>query len=123
MSASREASAASAAPAPVRARMVLASLIIVATVANLNLAVANVALPDIGRAFNASQTELDLVAVGLGLPDHPPAGRGGIPAGPRLRAGPCQRDHRSRRQPRRSSVGPGRRLAHPGHQLRPGPRP
>jgi MFS family permease len=43
------------------------SLILVAAVANLNLAVANVALPDIGQAFNASQTALDLVAVGYSL--------------------------------------------------------
>jgi MFS transporter, DHA2 family, multidrug resistance protein len=39
----------------------------VAAVANLNLAMANVALPDIGRAFDASQTELNLVAVGYSL--------------------------------------------------------
>ena len=43
------------------------SLILVAAVANLNLAVANVALPDIGEAFDASQTELNLVAVGYSL--------------------------------------------------------
>jgi EmrB/QacA subfamily drug resistance transporter len=53
--------------APARAPLVLASLIIVAGVANLNLAVANVALPSIGAAFRASQTELDLVAVGYSL--------------------------------------------------------
>ncbi len=35
--------------------------------ANLNLAVANVALPSIGLAFDASQTALDLVAVGYSL--------------------------------------------------------
>ena len=35
---------------------VLLSLILVAAVANLNLAVANVALPVIGDAFDASQT-------------------------------------------------------------------
>ena len=45
----------------------LASLILVAAVANLNLAVANTALPDIGKALNASQTGLDLVAVGYSL--------------------------------------------------------
>ena len=45
----------------------LAALIAVAAVANLNLAVANVALPSIGRAFGAGQTELDLVAVGYSL--------------------------------------------------------
>ncbi len=47
--------------------MVLLALILVAAVANLNLAVANVALPDIGIAFDASQTELNLVAVGYSL--------------------------------------------------------
>ena len=41
--------------------------ILVAAVANLNLAVANVALPDIGKAFDAGQTELNLVAVGYSL--------------------------------------------------------
>ncbi len=45
--------------------MVLISLILVAAVANLNLAVANVALPDIGKAFDAGQTAINLVAVGL----------------------------------------------------------
>jgi MFS transporter, DHA2 family, multidrug resistance protein len=53
--------------APARAPLVLGSLILVAAVANLNLAVANVALPDIGKAFDASQTELNLVAVGYSL--------------------------------------------------------
>jgi len=46
---------------------VLASLILVAAVANLNLAVANVALPDIGKHFDSSQTALDLIAVGYSL--------------------------------------------------------
>jgi MFS transporter, DHA2 family, multidrug resistance protein len=55
------------ATAPPRAGLVLISLILVAAVANLNLAVANVALPDIGKAFDASQTELNLVAVGYSL--------------------------------------------------------
>ncbi|MGS0688490.1 MFS transporter [Nakamurella sp. GG22] len=50
-----------------RSVWVLVALILVATVANLNLAVANVALPDIGKAFDASQTELNLVAVGFSL--------------------------------------------------------
>ena len=52
---------------PKRAGLVLAALILVAAVANLNLAVANVALPDIGKAFNAGQTTLNLVAVGYSL--------------------------------------------------------
>ena len=50
-----------------RSVWVLVTLILVATVANLNLSVANVALPDIGKAFDASQTELNLVAVGYSL--------------------------------------------------------
>jgi MFS transporter, DHA2 family, multidrug resistance protein len=53
--------------APKRPALVLAALIGVAGVANLNLSVANVALPDIGRAFDASQTQLNLVAVGYSL--------------------------------------------------------
>ena len=53
--------------APARAGLVLVSLISVAAVANLNLSVANVALPDIGKAFDSSQTALDLVAVGYSL--------------------------------------------------------
>ena len=52
---------------PKHAGLVLATLILVAAVANLNLAVANVALPDIGQAFDASQTSLNLVAVGYSL--------------------------------------------------------
>jgi EmrB/QacA subfamily drug resistance transporter len=53
--------------APKRPAAVLSTLILVATVANLNLSVANVALPEIGAAFNASQTQLNLVAVGYSL--------------------------------------------------------
>jgi len=53
--------------APKRAGLVLGSLIAVAAVANLGLAVANVALPSIGKHFDASQTELNLVAVGYSL--------------------------------------------------------
>src|SRR5580765_5625319 len=59
--------AAASSTAPARAGIVLISLILVAAVANLNLAVANVALPDIGKAFEASQTALDLVAVSYSL--------------------------------------------------------
>jgi MFS transporter, DHA2 family, multidrug resistance protein len=55
------------AAAPKRSGLVLTSLILVAAVANLNLAVANVALPDIGKAFDAGQTELNLIAVGYSL--------------------------------------------------------
>ena len=53
--------------APARAGLVLAALILVAGVANLNLSVANVALPDIGKHFDSSQTTLDLIAVGYSL--------------------------------------------------------
>ena len=53
--------------APQRAGLVLVALILVAGVANLNLSVANVALPDIGKSFDASQTALDLIAVGYSL--------------------------------------------------------
>ncbi|HEX3242615.1 MAG TPA: MFS transporter, partial [Solirubrobacterales bacterium] len=56
-----------AAESPRRAPVVLAALILVAAVANLNLAVANVALPDIGEAFSAGQTQLNLIAVGYSL--------------------------------------------------------
>jgi MFS transporter, DHA2 family, multidrug resistance protein len=52
---------------PARSGIVLTSLIAVAAVANLNLSVANVALPSIGRAFDSSQTTLDLIAVGYSL--------------------------------------------------------
>jgi EmrB/QacA subfamily drug resistance transporter len=53
--------------APARAPLVLVALILAAAVANLNLAVANVALPTIGKAFDASQTQLNLIAVGYSL--------------------------------------------------------
>jgi MFS transporter, DHA2 family, multidrug resistance protein len=52
---------------PARQGVVLASLIAVAAVANLGLAVANVALPSIGTHFDSSQTALNLVAVGYSL--------------------------------------------------------
>jgi MFS family permease len=52
---------------PDRQWWVLGALISVAAVANLNLAVANVALPEIGLQFKASQTELNLVSVGFSL--------------------------------------------------------
>jgi len=52
---------------PEKAGIILATLIIVAAVANLPLAMANVALPSIGAYFNASQTQLNLVAVGYSL--------------------------------------------------------
>jgi MFS family permease len=52
---------------PQRGGLVLGALILVAAVANLNLAVANVALPEIGQSFDASQTALNLVAVSYSL--------------------------------------------------------
>lgn len=52
---------------PPRAGLVLLSLVLAAAVANLNLAVANVALPTIGKTFDASQTQLNLIAVGYSL--------------------------------------------------------
>ena len=53
--------------APARGGLVLVTLILVAAVANLNLSVANVALPSIGQAFDSSQTTLNLIAVGYSL--------------------------------------------------------
>ncbi len=64
---STDAAGAEPAGVPARAGVVLVALILVAAVANLNLAVANVALPDIGKAFDAGQTSLNLVAVGYSL--------------------------------------------------------
>ena len=52
---------------PSGAGLVLTTLILVAGVANLNLSVANVALPSIGAHFDSSQTALDLIAVGYSL--------------------------------------------------------
>src|SRR4051812_8169891 len=59
--------AAEASSGPQRPGLVLGSLIAVAAVANLGLAVANVALPSIGQEFDAGQTALNLVAVGYSL--------------------------------------------------------
>ncbi len=67
---SATASAAESPPAgavPARAGIVLVTLILVAGVANLNLSVANVALPAIGQHFDSGQTTLDLIAVGYSL--------------------------------------------------------
>ena len=52
---------------PKRAGLVLTALILSAGVANLNLAVANVALPTIGASFDSSQVQLNLIAVGYSL--------------------------------------------------------
>src|SRR5207342_640596 len=62
-----EAAATETSTAPKRQGLVLGALILVAAVANLNLAVANVALPSIGKDLDASQTALDLIAVGYSL--------------------------------------------------------
>ena len=64
---SRGAVAQEASTAPDRQGLVLAALILVAAVANLPLASANVALPSIGLHFDASQTQLNLVAVSYSL--------------------------------------------------------
>ena len=55
------------ADSPTRGGLVLTALILVAAVANLNLSVANVALPSIGKHFDSGQTALDLIAVGYSL--------------------------------------------------------
>lgn len=52
---------------PKHAGLVLTALILIAAVANLNLSVANVALPSIGQAFDSSQVSLNLIAVGYSL--------------------------------------------------------
>ena len=57
----------SASSSPPHATWVLVGLIAVASVANLNLAVANVALPQIGLHFRCGQTALNLVSVGFSL--------------------------------------------------------
>ncbi len=56
-----------AAGAPANAGIILTTLILGAIVANLPLAMANVTLPTIGAFFSASQTQLNLVAVGYSL--------------------------------------------------------
>ncbi len=52
---------------PARSGLVLTALVLAALVCNINLAAANIALPDIGKAFGAGQTALNLVAVGCSL--------------------------------------------------------
>ncbi len=54
-------------PSDHHGKLALITLIIVAAVANLNLSVANVALPSIGFAFDASQVQLNLVAVAYSM--------------------------------------------------------
>lgn len=49
---------------PRRSGLVLAALIMSALVCNINLSVANVAIPSIGRRFSAGQISLNLMAVG-----------------------------------------------------------
>ena len=70
--------------APPRAGLVLTALILVAAVANLNLSVANVALPAIGKHFDSGQTTLDHHAyrpVQLCRRFIPPEVIGDVPAG------------------------------------------
>ena len=52
---------------PARSTLVLVALIAAASLANLNLSVANVALPEIARHFDASQVGVNIVAVGFSL--------------------------------------------------------
>ncbi|WP_243227768.1 MFS transporter [Microbacterium sp. CIAB417] len=52
---------------PPRPALVLAALVLAALVCNLNLAAANIALPEIGDDFAAGQTGLNLVALGCSL--------------------------------------------------------
>lgn len=52
---------------PARAGLGLVALILGAFTCNINLAVANIALPDIGLQFGASQTMVNLVALGTTL--------------------------------------------------------
>src|SRR3954468_12274536 len=59
--------AAAASTGPARPGLVLAALILVAAVANLNLSVANAALRATGANFASSQTTLDMIAVGYSL--------------------------------------------------------
>ncbi|MFD5428538.1 MFS transporter [Streptomyces sp. NPDC127084] len=55
-------------PAPLsHPKLVFASLLLTTAVVNINLTVANATLPEIGREFDASQTELDFVVVGYTL--------------------------------------------------------
>lgn len=62
-------SSAAAAPAdaPRRSGVVLTALILGALVCNINLAAANIALPEVGRTFGASQTALTIVGLGCSL--------------------------------------------------------
>lgn len=52
---------------PARSKLVLTALLVAAVVCNINFAAATVALHDIGMAFDASQTQLNLVGLGTGL--------------------------------------------------------
>lgn len=52
---------------PKKAGLALTALLLTVVACNINFAAATVALPDIGLAFTASQTELNLVGLGTGL--------------------------------------------------------
>ncbi|MDP2013345.1 MAG: MFS transporter, partial [Actinomycetota bacterium] len=60
-------SAADGPDSPPRGTFILLALVTGAIVANINLAVANVALPTIGAALDASQDQLDAIAVAFAL--------------------------------------------------------
>jgi len=53
--------------APPRSAVILTALILGAAVANMNLSVANVTLPTIGRDLEATQVSLNMIAVGFTL--------------------------------------------------------
>ena len=106
-----------AAAGPERGNVVLLSLILVAAVANLNLSVANVALPSIGAAFDASQTaarpgrrRLLARARRLGAV----AGRARRPLRPQADAAARHRRSRSRPASRRRSPRRSRCCSSPG---------
>lgn len=52
---------------PAHSNAVLFALALAAMTSNINVSVANVALPSIGQAFNASQSQLNLIGLGAGL--------------------------------------------------------
>jgi hypothetical protein len=98
-----------ASSAPERQALVLLALILVAGVANLNLSVANVARPEIGKHFDSSQATLDLIAVGYSLGLAASVLYLGAPGTRRRRN--CSGGTRPRTQPRgRSRTGVCRRL-------------
>lgn len=53
--------------APARPRLIVVALLLAAVVCSINVTVAGVAVPAIGRQFDAAQTALNLVSLGTGL--------------------------------------------------------